>query len=161
MDPDRERVSISPVDETLNWIARERDAVWTAKLVILRVAKVDDIVHFGVCLREHERHIGELFQVACAFGVALERAPLAEPSFVTREPHVIGALADSELVLNAMERIEAARNLRYATHRALDNEPSHHVLARVLARHRCDASARLEWLHRRLGRVRSAGNVAA
>lgn len=48
------------------WIACERDAVWTAKLAILRARRREDIAHFGACLREHERHAGELELLARA-----------------------------------------------------------------------------------------------
>ncbi|HZU85487.1 MAG TPA: hypothetical protein VE987_21300, partial [Polyangiaceae bacterium] len=78
------------IDETPQWIARERDAAWTAKLVILRVQRLDDIAHFGDCLREHERHIEELAHLTRAQTGGTEAWTYREPSFVTRDPHVIG-----------------------------------------------------------------------
>jgi hypothetical protein len=134
------------IHEASIWLARERDAAWTAKLVILRVERLDDIRHFGECLREHQRHIWELAGWARTGKLARDSASLLEPSFVTREPHAIGALAESGAVLAAMESIEIARVAHYRSRDAAI--PA--ALDRVLMRHLTDAHARLKWLRDRL-----------
>ena len=133
------------VEDVSKWLACERDAAWTAKLVILRVERLDDIRHFGDCLRDHERHIDELAGLTRIRG-----AELREPSFVTREPHVIGALVESTSVLAAMGALEVARVVRYRSHDATLRAETRSALDRLLARHRIDAEARLRWLARRL-----------
>src|ERR1700722_17029278 len=133
------------VEDVSNWLAFERDAAWTAKLVILRVERLDDIRHFGDCLHDHERHVDELAGLARIRG-----AQLREPSFVTREAHVIGALVESSSVLAAMGALEIARVARYRSHDATVREEAESALDRLLARHRIDAEARLRWLARRL-----------
>jgi hypothetical protein len=134
------------IQEASIWLAREQDAAWTAKLVILRVERLDDIRHFGECLGEHERHIGELAACARTGKFARESSSLLEPSFVTREPLAIGALAESSAVLAAMESIEIARVARYRSRDAA--MPT--ALDRMLAQHLTDARARLNWLRHRL-----------
>ena len=101
------------VDRATTWLDRERDAAWTAKLAILRLERVADILHLGACLRGHESHIAELAEVARTQGLSPDSGSLREPSFVTGEPHVIGALIESGAVLAALESIETARVARY------------------------------------------------
>jgi hypothetical protein len=135
------------VDEALTWLARERDAAWTTKLVILRVEGLDDIRHFGDCLAQHERHVGELARWIRARGTTLDPLALCNPSFVTHEPHAIGALSGSGPVLYAMEALEFARVVRYQA----QLEPWRDLaLDGLLEAHWDDARARLRWLRRRL-----------
>jgi hypothetical protein len=134
------------IHEASIWLARERDAAWTAKLAILRVERLDDIQHFGECLREHQRHVWELAGWARTGELARDSASLLKPSFITRDPHAIGALAESSTVLAAMESIEVARVAHYRSRDAAT--PA--ALDRVLGRHLIDAHARLKWLRDRL-----------
>jgi hypothetical protein len=136
-------------DEATHWIALERDAAWTAKLAIVRLNDLDDLQHFGECRREHERHIEELAHCVSAVRVTLETAALEEPSFVTREPHIVGGIVDGEAVLEAMEAIETARIARYQQDCDPRLEPALDRLRAVLARHSADAHARLNWLRGR------------
>jgi hypothetical protein len=161
MNEDDEPDSQRTLDEALNWLARERDAVWTAKLVIRRVEPVDDILHFGQCLREHETHVVEWAHWAESGGARLERATLLEPSFVTGEPHVIGALAESAAVLAAMETIEAARVAAYLSLDAMVSMREQGSFGRLLARHLVDARARLDWIRRRLRSGETVQEAAA
>jgi hypothetical protein len=136
------------IDEALTWLDRERDAAWTTKLVIVRVDALDDVRHFGDCLAQHERHVGELARWIRARGATLDALALCEPSFVTPDPHAIGALSASGPVLYAMEALELARVGRYDARPECRRDPS---LDRLLAAHRDAARARLRWLRRRLG----------
>jgi hypothetical protein len=135
--------------EASAWLDAERDAAWTAKLVILRVERLDDIDHFGECLREHERHVQDLADWMLAEGARIDPGVLREPSFATQEPHLIGALADGTAVLAAMEAIETARLVRYPR-RGAAACAARCELDRLLAQHRMDAQVRLVWLRRRL-----------
>jgi hypothetical protein len=150
MNEDDEPDSQRTLDEALNWLARERDAVWTTKLVILRLEPVDDILHFGQCLREHETHVVEWAQWAESRGARLEPTTLLEPSFVTGEPHIVGALAESAAVLAAMETIEDARVAAYLAPDAMVSMHAQGSFGRILARHLVDARTRLDWIRRRL-----------
>jgi hypothetical protein len=138
------------LDQAAAWLDRERDAAWTAKLAVLRVERIADIVHLGDCLRDHQRHIAELAVVARASGCSLDSGSLLEPSFATREPHVVGALLESDAVLAALESIEAARVARYLSRGPVATTGAPSVLDRALERHLSDAQARLQWLRRRL-----------
>jgi hypothetical protein len=137
-----DRVPESPATaELLQWIAYERDAAWTAKLAILRARRREDIAHFGACLREHDRHAGELGLLARLTDPAAE-VP-TEPCFVTAEPSVIGAIDDAGALVEAMERLEAVRLDRYEQRRrGTDGQPGS-LLDRLLERHLADARARL------------------
>jgi hypothetical protein len=137
--------------ELLRWIAYENDAVWTAKLAILRLERVEDIAQFGKWLREHERHAAELARVLRAQSPRLQ-AP-SEPSFATRDPFAIGALDDGEAVIEAMRGVEAARIARYqsrdgARSAPIDDRP-HRLLDALLDRHALDARVRHVWLRDR------------
>jgi hypothetical protein len=143
------------------WIARERDAAWTAKLVVLRVTRLDDIHHFGACVREHQRHIDELARWARVRSATLDGAALREPSFSTREPHVIGALVEPAAVLGAMAAIEARRVAHYQAREALVPRSSRGAFDRLLEAHRADAVARLDWLRSRLAQFDLAQPAAA
>jgi hypothetical protein len=95
-----DRVPESPATtaELLRWIAYERDAAWTAKLAILRARRREDIAHFGACLREHDRHAGELALLArltdpaaevgrsCASGSARSRGSTSKDSSLSSSP---------------------------------------------------------------------------
>ena len=132
--------------ELLQWIAYERDAAWTAKLAILGARRREDIAHFGACLREHERHTGELTLLARNTDPAL-KVP-AEPSFVTAEPFVIGAIDDGVSLVDAMDRLEAGRIERYQQRRrGSENQPAT-LFDGLLERHLVDACARLSSLRR-------------
>jgi hypothetical protein len=136
--------------EMLRWIAYERDASWTAKLAILR-ARVEHVAYFGECMREHDRHADELSQLARAAGTACDLP--AEPTFVTREPSVVGAIDDPSALLDAMVRLESARIERYAKRpRGAMSQPAT-LLDGLLERHQADARARPTSL-RRLREVR-------
>jgi hypothetical protein len=139
----------SSVDDILPWISRECDAVWTAKLVILRVKDLDAIAHFGACLREHERHAEELAQLLPATIRVHAQANSREPRFVTHEPHLIGSLTSSHDLLGAMEAIEMARIAHYPPRRRWVDLRSRRTLQWLLERHACDAGGRLDWLRRR------------
>jgi hypothetical protein len=125
----------------VQWIAYERDAAWTAKLAILRLERKEDIAQFGTWLREHDRHADELEQVLRAVrpGLLMPR----EPCFVTRDPHVIGALDDADAVLDAMIDLEVIRVARYEHRPAEDDDRARSLLAPLLARHAVDARERL------------------
>ena len=148
MDLVPESAPHSSVDDLLTWISCECDAVWTAKLVILRVKDLDVIAHFGACLREHERHADELAQLLPATIRVHAQANSREPRFVTHEPHLVGSLTSGHDLLGAMEAIEIARIARYPRRRSVDL-PSRRTLHWVLARHATDARVRLDWLRRR------------
>jgi hypothetical protein len=138
-----DRVPESPATTTelLRWIAYERDAAWTARLAILRAHRREDIAHFGACLREHDRHTGELALLA---RLADPAAPVpTDPCFVTAEPFVVGAIDDPEALVEAMGRLEAGRIERYGQRpRGGDGDPGS-LLDRLLERHLADARARL------------------
>ena len=134
-----DRVPESTVDELLQWIAYERDAAWAAKLAVLRASGLRDIAHFGVCVREHERHAEELAQLVRA--VDRRRAIPTEPVFVTRDPFVVGDLDDGRAVLRAVADLERARIARYEERRR-----GYSVLDALLERHLHDARARLSSL---------------
>jgi hypothetical protein len=149
------------LDEAVESIARERDACWTAKLVILRVDKVEDIRHFGECLREHDAHIGELARLGRANGALLDPTVPSEPSLVTKEPHVIGALRESEAILEAMEAIESTRTASYLARRPSALRSARRGLDTILERHFIDAQSRLMWLRRRRSQVEFIRESAA
>lgn len=148
-----------PVHDALEWIARERDAVWTAKLVVLQVERVDDIGHFGDCLREHQVHAVDWLRWARVRGVRLDPSMLLEPSFVTREPYIVGALVGAPAVLVAMERIESARLARYLSHTPTGSPRC--GFERLLIEHLTDARSRLEWLRSRLRTDEAAREAVA
>jgi hypothetical protein len=127
-------------DELLRWIAYERDAAWTAKLAILRAKRVEDITLLGACLREHDRHANELAQLVRAHCPKVE-IPV-EPTFVTKEPFVVGAIDDGRTLLDAMAGLERVRINRYAQRR-LDRAAMTTLLDGLLDRHQGDACARL------------------
>jgi hypothetical protein len=132
----------SATAELLRWIAYERDAAWTAKLAILRARRREDIAHFGACLREHDRHAGELALLARLTDPAAE-VP-TEPCFVTAEPSLIGAIDDGGALVEAMDRLEAVRIDRYEQRRrGSDGGEPGSLLDRILERHLADARARL------------------
>lgn len=132
------------VQELLRWIGYERDAAWATKLAILRLDRREDIELFGAFLAEHERHATELGQLLRATEPGSE-VP-GEPPFITRDPHVIGALVDADTVIAATSGLEVSRIARYDTRpRHRDHEP-HRVLDAVLERHAVDARMRLAWL---------------
>jgi hypothetical protein len=78
--------------DLLKWMAYEHYAAWTAKLAILRADRLDDIAHLGHCLGEHERHALELTRLA-RMAQPDVRIP-TDATCVTRERHVVGAIAD-------------------------------------------------------------------
>ncbi|MCL2448579.1 MAG: hypothetical protein FWD17_06515 [Polyangiaceae bacterium] len=135
------------VGEARTWLDRERDAVWATKLLIIRVDALGDIRHFGDCLAQHERHVGELARWIGERGVTLDPVALCEPSFATPEPHTIGALCTSAAALYAMEALELARLARY---RVQPRRPRQPALGQLLEAHAGDARDRLAWLRRRL-----------
>jgi hypothetical protein len=139
------------IAELRRWIAFENDAVWAAKLAILRLERLEDIAQVGRWLREHERHAEDLARVLRTIGPRLQ-AP-SEPSFVTRDAHEIGALDDDEAVLEALMGLEAARISRYESrHEAQTSridDRTHRLLDALLDRHALDAWVRLTWLKRR------------
>jgi hypothetical protein len=126
----------------LRWIAYERDAAWTAKLAILRATHADDIRHFGACLDEHNRHAEEL--AALARGAFVPK----EPSFVTDDPFVVGAIDNGRDLVDAMERLETGRIARYQARKPAGAEEPATMLNGLLDRHLVDASARLDRLRR-------------
>jgi hypothetical protein len=132
--------------ELLQWVAYERDAAWTAKLAILRARRIEDIAHFGACLREHDRHADELAQLARLTSPGCE-APV-EPTFVTKEPFIVGAIDAERALVDAMERLERMRIDRYEQRsRGGVGQPA--TLADgLLERHQADARARLASLQR-------------
>ena len=141
---DRGPESSAPTD-LVEWIAYERDAAWTAKLAILR-AKREDIAHFGACLREHERHADELARLA-RMDDRSASIP-TEATFVTREPHVVGAIADGYTLLEAMEQLETVRVRRYETRGPVVTADLATMIEGVLERHCADARARLACVRR-------------
>lgn len=137
-------------EEVESWVARERDAAWSAKLVILRLTEAGEIAMAGQFLAEHVRHIDELYALSHELPSALD-----EPAFVTREPSLIGAVVQGGPVLDVLERIEKARIAAYESHLAAVPRE----LRQVLGQHCNDARARLHALRRR---TRNAtGSLAA
>jgi hypothetical protein len=161
MVPAMEKVpeSATAVHELLQWIGYARDAAWATKLAILRLAHREDIERFGSFLAEHDRHATELGQLLRAAAPGSE-VP-GEPPFITRDPHVIGALSDADTVIAASSALEISRIARYdARPRHPDHEP-HRVLDAVLERHAVDARLRLAWLtDRRSSRLLARGAAA-
>jgi hypothetical protein len=151
--------SATAVQELLRWIGYTRDAAWATKLAILRLERREDIERFGSFLAEHERHATELGQLLRAAEPGSEIP--GEPPFITRDPHVIGALVDPDTVIAAMSVLEVSRIARYdARRRHRDHEP-HRVLDAVLERHSVDARLRLAWLtDRRSSRCLARGAAA-
>jgi hypothetical protein len=144
----------SATTDILRWLAYERDAAWAAKLAILRAASCADIRHFGACLHEHNRHAEELGALARAADGRI-RIP-AEPSFITSDPCVVGAIDDGRALLHAMERLEAVRIDRYVGRCRAGADQLASMLHGLLDRHLADARARLdrlrglrEWRHDR------------
>ena len=128
--------------ELLRWIGYERDAAWATKLAILRLDRREDIERFGAFLAEHERHVAELGQLLRATEPGCEVPD--EPPFITRDPHVIGALHDADSVIVATRVLEVSRIARYdANPRHHDHEPRR-VLDALLERHAVDARLRLD-----------------
>jgi hypothetical protein len=138
----------------LLWIEYERDAGWTAKLAILRARRREDVAHFGACLREHDRHADELSLLARLVDPTRELPE--EPTFVTREAFVVGAIHDGLALLDAMDRIEADRVARYEQRRRPSGGQPPALLDSVLERHLGDARARLTSLRRLRERRREA-----
>jgi hypothetical protein len=137
-----DRVPESPATaELLQWIAYECDAGWTAKLAILRARRCEDIAHFGACLREHDRHAAELVSLARATDPAAE--PPTEPTFITTEPFVVGAIDDGGALVDAMAQLEAVRIDRYGQRRRGSDSTTGRLLDGLLERHLADARARL------------------
>jgi hypothetical protein len=145
--------------ELLQWIGYARDAAWATKLAILRLDRREDIERFGAFLAEHDRHAAELSQLLRTTDPRTEVPH--EPPFLTRDPHVIGALVDADTVLAATTGLEASRIVRYeARPRHRDHEP-HRVLDAVLERHAFDARLRLAWLTDRRSWRSSTRSAAA
>ncbi len=141
--------------DLLDWIAYERDAAWTAKLAILRAERLEDIAHFGACLREHDRHADELVRLARASD---RRASVpTDATFVTDEPHLVGSLHGGRALLETMERVEAVRVDRYLARIPLASGESMTMLHGILQRHLADARGRLA----ALGRLREPRREAA
>jgi hypothetical protein len=139
-----EHVPESFVDQLVRWIAAERDAAWTAKLAILRMQTREDIALFGAHLREHDRHADELGHLVRM--VEPMRDVPREPSFVTRDAFVIGALDRAHAVIEAMRGIEATRIERYEQRPPHSNSgcvATASIVDGVLDRHLADARARL------------------
>jgi hypothetical protein len=149
-----DRVPESTIEELLQWIAYERDAAWAAKLSVLRARDFQDIAHFGGCVREHERHADELAQLARA--IDRHREIPTEPTFVTRDAFVVGALDDGRAVLHAVAGLERARIARYEL-----RQRSYSVLDALLERHLQDAHARLNALEKLDVAQRGAREAAA
>ncbi len=141
------RVPERSIDELLLWIAYERDAAWATKLAILRAKTREDIALLGAHLREHERHADELAQVVRA--AEPRRTIPDEPSFVTRDAHVIGALDGDEPVLAAMMELEAMRVARGERRAGRATNGHGSMVDALLERHLADARARLAALRRR------------
>jgi hypothetical protein len=139
-----DHVPESFVDELVHWIAAERDAAWAAKLAILRMQTREDIALFGAHLREHDRHADELAQLVRA--VEPRRDIPREPSFVTRDALVVGALDRDQAVIEAMLGIEASRIARYEQrprHASRDGSGAASIVDALMDRHLADAKARL------------------
>jgi hypothetical protein len=130
--------------DAAEWVAYEHEAAWCAKLAILRAQSLDHIAHFGACLREHERHGKELSRNL----PSARHTPPGRATFLTQEPHIVGALSGADELLDAFHRIEASRVARYeARVRAPHRSPSS-MLDAILERHLVDARARLDALRR-------------
>jgi len=145
--------------ELLQWIGYERDASWATKLAILRLDRCEDIERFGAFLAEHERHVDELGHLLRTTEPCCEIPE--EPPFITRDPHVIGGLVESDSVIVATSLLEVSRIARYDArprHRA--HQP-HRVLDAVLERHALDARLRLAWLTDRRSSSSLASGAAA
>jgi hypothetical protein len=125
----------------LRWVAYERDAAWTARLAILRASRCEEIRHFGDCLREHNRHAEEL--VALARLADRTASVPKEASFITGDPFVVGAIDDACALLDAMERLEAARIDRYVRRCGPYADQPAAMLQGLLTRHLADARSRL------------------
>ena len=137
------------------WIACERDAEWTAKLAILSAVRCEDVRHFGECLREHNRHANELLALARMVDVHVRIPP--EPTFVTADPFVVGAIDNGPALLDAMVRLEGARIERYLQRSpTVANQPASRVHG-LLDRHLAEARARLG----RLRELRESGRNKA
>jgi hypothetical protein len=129
-------------DVTLQWIAHERDAAWTAKLAILGAPRREDIAHFGACLREHERHARELAVLALSTRPHLDIP--TEPPFLTSDASVVASRHERDPLLDAIERIELSRVERYERRRrGADTR-----LETLLDAHLTDTRARLSALRR-------------
>jgi hypothetical protein len=131
--------------DLLRWIAYERDAAWTAKLAILRARRIEDVTHFGACLREHDRHADELAKLVRVSRPAVE-IPM-EPTFVTKEPFVVGAIDNGRALVEAMEGLERVRVDRYDQRHRGGAQPAT-LVDGLLDRHQADACARLASLMR-------------
>jgi hypothetical protein len=145
-----EHVPESLVEELVQWIAAERDAAWAAKLAILRMNTREDIALFGAHLREHDRHADELTHLVRR--VEPRRNIPRDPSFLTRDAFVVGALDRDETVIDAMRDIEAARIVRYERRPRVAKTGGHEpasIVDAVLERHLADARARLDALEQR------------
>jgi hypothetical protein len=147
-----EHVPESFIGELVQWISAERDAAWAAKLAILRVRTREDIALFGAHLREHDRHADELAHLVRR---AEPRHDIPrEPSFVTSDALVVGALDRDHEVIEAMKNIEATRIARYERRPRLAKTVGHDcerasVVDALLEQHLADARARLEALEQR------------
>src|SRR5579883_2905945 len=138
------------VSELISWIAHERDAEWVAKLAVLRAHELEDIAYLGASVREHQRHAEELAQLLRA---TRARVPIPDGAvFLTRDPHVIGALSEPDAVLRALRDLEGARIVRYEERRRGGADPRH-LLDVLLDRHLAAARVRWAWLARRSTRA--------
>jgi hypothetical protein len=145
--------------ELSQWIGYERDAAWATKLAILRLDRREDIELFGAFLAEHERHATELAQLLRATDPRSEIPD--EPPFITRDPHVIGGLLDSETVIAATRVLEASRMARYNARPRRPDDGPHRVLDAVLERHAVDARLRFARLTDRRSSRSLVGRAAA
>jgi hypothetical protein len=126
------------------WIAYERDAVWTAKLAILRATRADDIRHFGACLDEHNRHAEELTALARVADRSVDVPK--DASFLTQDPFIVGAIDSGGDLVGAMERVEAQRIDRYLSRPPATPEQPATMLNGLLDRHLADARERVSRL---------------
>jgi hypothetical protein len=112
----------------------------------------EDIALFGAHLREHDRHADELAQLVRS--AEPRRDIPREPSFVTRDALVVGALDRDQAVIEAMRDIEATRIARYEQRPRLAKNGSHEpasIVDALLDRHLADARGRLAALEQRSG----------
>jgi hypothetical protein len=135
------------VGELLRWVAYERDAAWAARLAVLRVGRLEDIAHFGACLREHDRHAEELAQLVRATSPRQEIPD--GPCFVVRDAFVVGALDGDGDVLSAMKALEEERIARYERRPRGDGGSPRTMLDALLERHLVEARSRRDALERR------------
>jgi len=126
--------------DAAEWLAYEHEAAWCAKLAILRARSLDHIAHFGACLREHERHGKELSRNLPSL------RHTGRATFLTQEPHIVGALSGGDELLDAFHDIEASRVARYEARVRAPHGLRSSMLDAILERHLADARARLDAL---------------